>query len=683
MEALKNNKILIYKMILFFLMSLLMTGNLITLILLNVATFMSVLFLSNKKYRHKVKLWGLVGTMVLFAILLITANGDELIYINLIPAYIILFLSPEGNFFKNDIKKLMIVILSMLTIEILNNSLSTIFGMIIENRGVYTLGFLTNFIIISYLYMIFSYLFKKIGMYIVAGILTISSVINFFVVQWTHQSVTFGDIIKLRTAMSVANKQEFTLKMGILLAISAVLWITVFIVIHSLKKEKRQPVIIIVYRNVIALIMVVVLCLFTNSTFLKFNGGQAYGMITNLIITCEDTFKAPKDKVDYSKYMVKDYEHNNKPNIIIVMSEAFSDLSDSTDKLKLSEDYMPYFKEICSKYPSGKAYSSVYGNNTVTSEAECLTGTSTLFSTQGAELWSKYISDTSWSIVKDLKEQGYETYGIHPSYSYNYNRLDAWQKLGIQNTYFLEDMEKDNKKLEKYRDLVSDNQNYQFIIDKYEENKQSNKPFFCFDVTMQNHAAYKEDLSKYDFDNITSNVTNKETKTEVENYIKLMKKSDDALKTLITYFEKQDEETIILFFGDHQPMFSQDMYSNITGKNASSLSIDKSSDFYKVPFLIWSNKKIKQSDIPKTTSINYLSSLLYKIGNIKRPEIISYDLNLMKNYPVITSNYVITNNKIYSNIDIDEKIKTKDKNNKFYKLKIYQSLTYDIIKGNY
>ena len=130
-------------------------------------------------------------------------------------------------------------------------------------------------------------------------------------------------------------------------------------------------------------------------------------------------------------------------------------------------------------------------------------------------------------------------------------------------------------------------------------------------------------------------------------------------------------------------MFSQDMYSNITGKNASSLSIDKSSDFYKVPFLIWSNKEIKQSDIPKTTSINYLSSLLYKIGNIKRPEIISYDLNLMKNYPVITSNYVITNNRIYSNVDIDEKIKTKDKNNKFYELKIYQSLTYDIIKGNY
>ena len=44
--------------------------------------------------------------------------------------------------------------------------------------------------------------------------------------------------------------------------------------------------------------------------------------------------------------------------------------------------------------------------------------------------------------------------------------------------------------------------------------------------------------------------------SQVEQYLSLMRKSDDALKELITYFKKSDEPAIILVFGDHQCAFA-------------------------------------------------------------------------------------------------------------------------------
>ena len=66
---------------------------------------------------------------------------------------------------------------------------------------------------------------------------------------------------------------------------------------------------------------------------------------------------------------------------------------------------------------------------------------------------------------------------------------------------------------------------------------------------MQNHSSYTES-----FDNFHPDIKVEGTDSAaLNNYLSLMKLSDEALQELITYFEGQDEETIIVFFGDHQP----------------------------------------------------------------------------------------------------------------------------------
>lgn len=61
---------------------------------------------------------------------------------------------------------------------------------------------------------------------------------------------------------------------------------------------------------------------------------------------------------------------------------------------------------------------------------------------------------------------------------------------------------------------------------------------------------------------------------------------------LITYFRAQEEPTVILLFGDHQPHLPDDFYEKLSGKNPLQFSREDTLQKYKVPFMIWANYDI-------------------------------------------------------------------------------------------
>ena len=103
------------------------------------------------------------------------------------------------------------------------------------------------------------------------------------------------------------------------------------------------------------------------------------------------------------------------------------------------------------------------------------------------------------------------------------------------------------------------------ITKDYEKARsKSSDPFYLFNVTVQNHGGYVGNRGFVDTDiQVTNSMLSSD---EVEQYVTLAKKSDEAFEELIKYFEKVDEPTIIVMFGDHQPPLSTDFYSNIFGK---------------------------------------------------------------------------------------------------------------------
>ena len=78
------------------------------------------------------------------------------------------------------------------------------------------------------------------------------------------------------------------------------------------------------------------------------------------------------------------------------------------------------------------------------------------------------------------------------------------------------------------------------------------------------------------------------------------------MEKLIDYFETQDEPTVIVFFGDHQPTDAVvEPIWNLEGKSSSDLTEEENQLRYKVPYVIWANYDIDEA-VNQESSANYL-----------------------------------------------------------------------------
>ena len=192
-----------------------------------------------------------------------------------------------------------------------------------------------------------------------------------------------------------------------------------------------------------------------------------------------------------------------------------------------------------------------------------------------------------------------------------------------------------------------------------------------FDVTMQNHGSYVKRYSNFIPD--VSILGGKGTYLKAtEQYLSLIKRSDEAFKQLVDYFEKQSEPTIIMMFGDHQPA---DYITNVvdTGKvmdegDDSISSIGTGSDRkerYIVPFVMWANYDIDESQ-GEETSANYLAVRLLKAAGLPLPDFQSYLSDLEQEVPFVSAHVLKENQETESSTDTADNL-----------LKVYKKLLYN------
>ena len=293
-----------------------------------------------------------------------------------------------------------------------------------------------------------------------------------------------------------------------------------------------------------------------------------------------------------------------EPNVIIIMNEAFSDLQAIND-FKTNKEVTPYFKSLKENVVRGEMYVSGFGGKTANTEFEVLTGLSQAFTPPSSTPYQLFIKDMLPSLTHTLKNRGYQgNIAMHPFGEKGYNRHKVYPLLGFD--VFLS--KKDFEGAALIRNHVSDEAGFDRIIEEYETVRAtSDKPFYAFNVTMQNHSGYGED-----FDNLPKDieVLDSEFKTpEVERYLNLINISDQALEKLITYFKGQEEPTVVVFYGDHQPNLPGRFYTELFGKESDKLSDEELMEKYKTPFIIWANYDIEEKENIKT-SANYMGALI-------------------------------------------------------------------------
>ena len=87
---------------------------------------------------------------------------------------------------------------------------------------------------------------------------------------------------------------------------------------------------------------------------------------------------------------------------------------------------------------------------------------------------------------------------------------------------------------------------------------------FIFNVTMQNHGGYEGTYDNFEQEVwLTGEYEGKYPKTD--QYLSLMKRSDQAFQYLVEYFSLTDQPTMIVMFGDHQPSVEDEFYDDIAG----------------------------------------------------------------------------------------------------------------------
>ena len=372
---------------------------------------------------------------------------------------------------------------------------------------------------------------------------------------------------------------------------------------------------------------------FGNIAFAYEDYGYPYCLgvtIFNTGISCPRDYSEEEiERIEKTEDNLPATNEKNQPNILFLQLESFFDPT-LVNYLKISEDPIPTFRKLMKEYSSGYYKVPAVGAGTANTEFEFLTGDTMAFLPAGSIPYQQYITKDTPSMPSYLKSLGYETYAMHPYYASGWNRDKVYPLLGFDSFYSSADFYGSTYE----RGYIDDSSCVDKIIETYEK-KDAGTPAFIFNVTMQNHSPYTDG-----YQNLQGNVTVDGTvSAQLSEYLTLVKLSDAALEKLIDYFETQDEPTVIVFFGDHQPTDAVvEPIWNLEGKSSSDLTEEENQLRYKVPYVIWANYDIDEA-VNQESSANYLGAQMMEAAGIPLSDYQNYLLEQKKEMPLISTQH--------------------------------------------
>lgn len=487
-----------------------------------------------------------------------------------------------------------------------------------------------------------------------------ASMVNYFVYLFRGNPVLPSDLLAWQTGMSVASNYHVRVTDGFL--ISTLIMYFVYLLGYKLEKPDKKPSVLSRFCTAGSFVIfaAVIFNLFFETDLVKSkiavldffapkytycSYGTAFGFVANVQAMETEapdgysvkSVKSSLNKAD--KEVSSSSVIGDKPNIIVIMNESFSDLS-MIGNFKTNMDYLPYIRSLTKNTIKGTMYTSVFGGATSDTEYEFLTGNSMAVMPANCVPYQQFVTESRDSLAVTLKDQGYYDIAIHPYEPSGYKRDIVYPLLGFDEFLSMKDFTK--PKL--IRSFISDRSSYQKIIEEYKKKSKAH-PLFIFNVTMQNHGGYSA-AQLFD-DKDTVRLTEYTGFPCAEQYLSLLRQSDQAFKTLIDYFSKQKKHTIILLFGDHQPVAYSELHDllDAQGKLSEAEALQRK---YMVPFILWSNYDLPDEKLSET-SANYLSTYLLKTAGLKGTAYNQYLYDLSKKIPVINALfYKDQNNKFHS-----------------------------------
>lgn len=498
---------------------------------------------------------------------------------------------------------------------------------------------------IAFYYWLFLFVFfiagrTSISMAICVAAIAIIGVGNYFVVMFRSNPIVPWDIYSFETAMSVADNYVFSVDWALAEHIAMFILMLIVGVRTNIRLNKK------ILRPILTVAMCIPAYFYISYLWqdnLERNTGLNDTLFNAKYMHSKDGFfvsfildihflqiEEPKNYSDeYALSLLNEQEvekvetPEELPDIIAIMDETFSDPA-VLGEFETNKDYMPFVHSILrgevANTISGYTDVSVLGGNTANSEFEFLTGNSMAFFQNGSVPYLQYIRDGISTIVPQLEEYGYTTYGTHPYRAKGWNREFIYDLMGFDYRYFQGSFPFEDK----LRNYVSDEADFKSIL---EWRNNTEGPFFMFNVTMQNHSNYGGDFDNFD-PQIVAKFKNTSSNKYLNKYLSLMYETDQDVASLLSELSQSDRKTIVVFWGDHQPndYVVRPIYKEY-GLDFDNQTYEQQQQRQKTPFFIWANYDI-QEQTNVEISLNYLNILLFETAGLQLDEYQTFRKNL-------------------------------------------------------
>ena len=281
-------------------------------------------------------------------------------------------------------------------------------------------------------------------------------------------------------------------------------------------------------------------------------------------------------------------------NVVMVMNEAFSDITDdAVFTYGEEDDPLPNLHALREDAHaiSGHVVVPGFAGGTANTEFDVLTGIQTNALSATTTSAMRVVNRNLDSLFRVFGGDGYHTSFFHPGDDWFYNRENVYRWLGAEETVFADEMED----LQYKGRWVTDDYMAGLIEQEFQETVAAGETLFHYTTTIQNHMAYTAEKygEGYDFPAVqTSAALSDEVRTMLEVYIEGVRDADAMLGRLRDYFAAQDEPVVLVFYGDHLPYLGDNMlgYAEL-GMEVAIKEDDRQDPLcsYETPYVVWAN----------------------------------------------------------------------------------------------
>lgn len=355
-----------------------------------------------------------------------------------------------------------------------------------------------------------------------------------------------------------------------------------------------------------------------------------------------------RERVDHGED-ISVIKYNPRPNIIWIMGEAFTDLSqDEHFSFAPGNDPNENFKKLQkNSVMHGRIVTPSFGGGTGDTEFDALTGALTIDCAPDESFAFNAIKRDVSSLPSLFNTLGYKTMAFHPGFAWFYGRQDVYPKLGFQDNFFLENIDQPEMK----GGYVSERQFSEIFRNRFlQALENSDEPIFSYGLDIQNHGPYFYDKYGKNLPYQCTVSLSEEAANNFGSYFLGIKDMDIMLGEVYDMIMSLDEPTIMVFYGDHLPGLGSDPSAfDEIGIKLSHDDLEKEIEFYSTPYVILANESgrafLNRENVEiqdgNAVSANYLASMVLDMLNYNKVDnFFIYNSEMRKKLPIISRNFI-------------------------------------------